>query len=451
MSDATTLICPQWIATVEPAGPGSGPSGLLTDHAVAIDSAGRIADVLPTADARARWPQAHCEERPGHLLTPGFVNLHTHAAMSLLRGFADDLGLHDWLNERIWPAENRSMSDAFVHDGALLACHEMLLGGVTTINDMYFFPEATARAAMTLGMRASVGIMMIDFPSVYGSGPDDYLAKGVRLRDSLRDEPLISFTVSPHAPYTVSDESFVKALALAEELQLPIHLHVHETGFEVDDAVRQHNERPIARLARLGLLGPQLIAVHSVHLNAEEIELFARHKVSVAHCPHSNLKLGSGLAPISEMLDSGINLGIGTDGSASNNQLNLLQEARTAALLAKGKSHNAAAFNAHQALHAMTMGGAIALGKEQEIGSIKTGKQADLVLIDMNDPALKPVYDPISQLIYAAGKSNISDVWIAGQHVVHRQQLVGSAGAAAFSSVVSRIPVWQNEISDAGH
>ena len=226
---------------------------------------------------------------------------------------------------------------------------------------------------------------------------------------------------------------------------------MHETGFEVDDAVRQHNERPIARLARLGLLGPQLIAVHSVHLNAEEIELFARHKVSVAHCPHSNLKLGSGLAPISEMLDSGINLGIGTDGSASNNQLNLLQETRTAALLAKGKSHNAAAFNAHQALHAMTMGGAIALGKEQEIGSIKTGKQADLVLINMNDPALKPVYDPISQLIYAAGKSNISDVWIAGQHVVHRQQLVGSAGAAAFSSVVSRIPVWQNEISDAGH
>ena len=234
------------------------------------------------------------------------------------------------------------------HDGALLGCHEMLLGGVTTVNDMYFFPEATARAALSLGMRATVGIMMIDFPSAYGSGPDDYLLKGSRLRDSLRDEPLINFTVAPHAPYTVSDESFIKVRTLAEELQLPIHLHVHETDFEVSDAVRQHGERPIARLARLGLLGPGLIAVHSVHLNAEEIALFARHKVSVAHCPHSNLKLGSGLAPVCELLDSGINLGIGTDGSASNNQLNLLQETRTGTLLAKGQSRNAAAFNALQ-------------------------------------------------------------------------------------------------------
>lgn len=447
MPTIKTLLCPEWIATVEP-----DPSPkVLMEHAVAIDENGIIEAVLPREQAISQYPQANRIDRPGHLLTPGFINLHAHAAMTLMRGYADDLGLQSWLNDRIWPAEGRCISDEFVHDGAMLGMHEMLLGGVTTVNDMYFFPEAAARAAQTLGMRACLGIMMIDFPSAYGSGPDDYLSKGSRLRDQLRDEPLISFTISPHAPYTVSDESFVKVVALAEELDLPIHLHLHETAFEVDDAVRQHGERPIARLARLGLLSPKLIAVHAVHLNQAEIDLFARHRVSVAHCPHSNLKLGSGVAPIKQLLDSGVNLGIGTDGSASNNQLNLLQETRTAALLAKGINQDAATFSAHQALHAMTLGGATALGQNEHIGSILKGKQADLVMVRLDTPALQPVYDPISQFIYAAKSTDVVDVWIAGNHVVHRQQMVDSSSSAAFSNVVARIPVWQNEISDAGH
>ncbi|MFK7964311.1 MAG: TRZ/ATZ family hydrolase [Burkholderiaceae bacterium] len=451
MSDIKLLLCPEWTATVASDKGSDNPSGLLQNHAVAITGDGEIGEILPHDQAFERYANVPRLDRPGHLLTPGFVNLHAHCAMTLLRGYADDLGLHSWLNERIWPAEGRCVSDKFVYDGALMGMHEMLLGGITTVNDMYFFPEATARAAQALGIRASLGIMLIDFPSPYGSGPDDYLSKGAKLRDELRDDPLISFTVSPHAPYTVSDESFTKVRALSEELQLPVHVHVHETAFEVEDAVAKQNERPIARLNRLGLLGPHLIAVHAVHLNDEEIELFAKHKVSVAHCPHSNLKLGSGLPPITKLLDSGVNFGIGTDGSASNNQLDLLQESRTAALLAKGLSQNAAAFNAHQALHAMTLGGAIALGREHDLGSIETGKQADLVMTALNVPRLQPVYDPISQLIYAARSSDVTDVFVAGNHVVHRQQLVESARSAAVSAVVARIPVWQNEISDAGH
>lgn len=451
MSDTKLLLCPEWIATVAPGADRDGQSGVLTGHAVAVTADGRIGEILPLEQAAARFPNVARIDRPGHLLTPGFINLHAHCAMTLLRGYADDLGLESWLNDRIWPAEGRCVSDRFVHDGALLGMHEMLLGGTTLVNDMYFFPEATARAAQALGMRASLGIMMVDFPSPYGTGPDDYLRKGAKLRDELRDDPLISFTVSPHAPYTVSDESFTKVRALSEELQLPIHLHIHETAFEVEDALAKHGERPISRLDRLGLLGPHLIAVHAVHINEQEIELFARHKVSVAHCPHSNLKLGSGVAPISDLLDSNVNFGIGTDGSASNNQLDLLQETRTAALIAKGSTRNAAAFSSHQALHAMTLGGATALGREHELGSIEAGKQADLVMIALDAPRLQPVYDPISQLIYAARGSDVTDVFVAGKHVVHRQQMVESSRSAAVSSVVARIPVWQNEISDAGH
>ncbi len=444
MTERPFLLMPEWIATVEPDQP------LLTNYALLVEG-DRIADILPQAAARDRYRDVEQVAAPGHLVTPGLINLHAHAAMSLLRGYADDLGLHTWLNDRIWPAESRCVSPDFVHDGTLLGCLEMLLGGTTCVNDMYFYPEEVGRAARSLSMRASLGIIVFEFPSSYGSGPDDYLSKGMKLRDQLRDDPLVSFTVAPHAPYTVSDDSFIKIAALADELELPVHVHLHETAFEVDEAVRLSGERPIRRLGRLGLLGPRLIAVHAVHLDDDDIELFVRHGVSVAHCPHSNLKLGSGIAPMGRLLDSGINIGIGTDGSASNNQLDLLQEARTAALLAKGVSGNAAAFPASAALHAMTLGGAIALGLDDRIGSIRTGKQADLVMIDLNSPTLRPVYDPISQFVYAVRRSDISDVWIGGKHVVHRQRLVDPAARNALSEVVGRIPVWQNRISDAGH
>lgn len=438
------LLLPRWIATVEPGTP------VLTDHGLLIEN-DLITAVAPATELRALHPRAEVIERPDHLLCPGFVNAHTHAAMSLLRGFADDLPLHEWLQNRIWPAEGRCVSPDFVYDGSVLAGYEMLLGGTTCFNDMYFFPEQTARAAQALGMRAQLGIIVIDFPSAYGSGPDDYLRKGLALRDAHRHDGLLSFALAPHAPYTVSDDAFRSVTSLAHECQLPLHIHIHETAFEVDEARRQTGRRPLARLEELGVVGPSLMAVHAVHLIPEEISLLASRGCSVVHCPHSNLKLGSGIAPVGALLTEGVNVAVGTDGSASNNRLDLLQETRTAALLAKGATADAATFSATQALRAMTLGGARALGLEDRIGSLRAGKQADLVMVDLGAPEMQPVFDAVSQLIYTADRRSVSDVWVAGSHVVEAQQLRHDAARRAVSEVVGRIPLWQNEIGEFFH
>jgi 5-methylthioadenosine/S-adenosylhomocysteine deaminase len=433
------LITPKWLAPVAPA------DTVLVDHAVVVRGE-RIEAVLPRAEALARHPGARRTDLPGHLLIPGLVNLHSHAAMTLLRGAADDLPLERWLGERIWPLEAALVSDDFVHDGTVMACREMLRGGVTTFNDMYFFPEATARAALAMGMRAVLGIIVLDFPSAYGSGPADYLAKGLALRDALRHEPMIGFALAPHAPYTVSDGPFREVAKLSAELQMPVHIHVHETAREVSEHVARHGRRPLARLADLGLVGPDLIAVHAVHLDDAELRLLAANGASVAHCPHSNLKLGSGFAPVTRMLELGINVGIGTDGAASNNRLDLLLETRTASLLAKGASRDATAFDAHRALRAATLDGARALGLQDRIGSIEPGKFADLAAVDLSDPDMQPIHDPVSQLIFTAGRDQVTDVWIAGTAVVNKRQLAVQRARDTASEVRARYVVWHNRL-----
>lgn len=440
MSAPTLVIAPAWLARVEPG------YDVETGMAVVVEG-DRIAAIEPVEQARASRPAAEVVELPGHLLCPGFVNLHCHAAMSLLRGIGDDLPLERWLAERMWPIEGQLVSAEFVHDGALLGCHELLMGGVTCVNDMYFFPESLLLAARALGMRAVAGIVVIDFPSPYGAGPEDYLAKGLAMRDRWLDDPLAGFALAPHAPYTVGDEPLRRVATLARELGLPVHIHVHETADEVAQGIERHGCRPLERLARLGLVGPELVAVHAVHLEPAEIELLARHSASVAHCPHSNLKLGSGIAPVAELLDAGVNIGLGTDGAASNNRLDLLHEAHTAAMLAKGASRRAEVFPARAVLEAMTLGGARALGMEDRIGSIRPGKQADLVAVDLRAPESRPVFDPISHLIYTAGREHVAEVWIAGRHVVRKRQLADKNGRTALSDVVGRIGVWQNRIS----
>jgi 5-methylthioadenosine/S-adenosylhomocysteine deaminase len=435
----THLIVPRWIAPVEP------EASVLCDHAVVVRD-GRIQALLPAHEAMRLHPDAAATRLPDHLLIPGLVNLHSHAAMSLLRGAADDLPLERWLRERIWPLEAGLVSDAFVHDGTVLACREMLRGGITTFSDMYFFPEATARAALSMGMRARVGIIVLDFPSAYGSGPGDYLARGFAARDALRHEPTIGFTLAPHAPYTVSDDAFREVAKLSAELQLPVHVHLHETAREVAEHEARHGVRPLARLERLGLVGPELIAVHAVHLLDAEIRMLAERGAAVAHCPHSNLKLGSGIAPIARMLEAGVTVGLGTDGSASNNRLDLLLEARTASLLAKGSSGNAAAFGAHRALRAATLDGARALGLHASIGSIAPGKWADLVAIDLSDPDLQPVHDPVAQLIFAGGREQVTDVWVAGAPVVVRRQMPAGQASDTVSDVLARQGVWHNRL-----
>ncbi|MDQ5880405.1 MAG: 5-methylthioadenosine/S-adenosylhomocysteine deaminase, partial [Pseudomonadota bacterium] len=336
------LIRARWIIPIEP------ENTVLEHHAIAVNR-GRIVAILPEREASERFAPARETRLDKHVLMPGLVNLHCHAAMTLLRGLADDTPLMTWLQEHIWPAEAKHVSADFVHDGTLLACAEMLRGGITCFNDMYFFPEAAAKAVATSGMRAVIGLALLEFPTAYATDADDYLTKGLAARDALRDQPLLHFALAPHAPYTVSDRSFERIATLAAELDMPVHVHLHETTAEIEESLRIHGVRPLERLRRLGLITPNLIAVHAVHLDAGEIALLAAEGASVAHCPSSNLKLGSGIAPIAAMLERGINIGLGTDGAASNNRLDLLGEMRLAALLAKGASGDASILNAHQA------------------------------------------------------------------------------------------------------
>ncbi len=415
---ADTLIDARWVIPVQPAG------AVWSDHSVVV-TAGAITDVLPTSDAHARYTARDHVRLPDHVLIPGLVNLHTHAAMSLMRGLRDDVKLMEWLNRYIWPTELRLVSPELVRDGTLLASAEMLRSGVTCFNDMYFFPESTAEAALQSGIRAALGIIVVEFPSPYATDAGDYLAKGLAMRDSLRDEALLSFCIAPHAPYSVSDSSFERVCTYAAELDLPVHLHLHETLDEIVQSQKAYNERPIRRMHRLGLLGPGLIAVHAVHLEQDEIELLAAEGCHVAHCPASNLKLGSGLAPVSDLQRAGVNVGLGTDGAASNNRLDILSEVRLAALLAKGISGDPTALPAHAALEMATINAARALGLDSQIGSIARGKRADLVAIDAGALELAPCYDPLSHLVYVAGRENVSHVWVDGALRVEDRALVG--------------------------
>lgn len=409
MSEAVDLLIePRWIIPIEPHGI------VLEAHSVAVRD-GRVAAVLPTETARTRYTPEQTVTLPEHVLLPGLVNAHTHAAMTLLRGLGDDLPLMRWLNEAIWPAETRLVCADFVHDGTMLACAEMLRGGVTCFSDMYFFPEAAAQAATQAGVRCVLGIIAIEFPTAYASDADDYLAKGLATRDEWRGDPLVNFAMAPHAPYTVSDRTFGRILMLAEQLDLQIHLHIHETVHEIEESIAQHGVRPIERLQRLGLVGPSLIGVHAVHLSHDEIELLARNACSIVHCPSSNMKLASGIAPIQQLKDAGVRVGLGSDGAASNNRLDILQEMRQAALLSKVATGDASSLPAHQSLRMATLDGATALGLGEQVGSIETGKLADLTAIDLGDWITTPCFDPASHVVYVAAREQVSHVWVGGQ------------------------------------
>jgi 5-methylthioadenosine/S-adenosylhomocysteine deaminase len=417
MKHVDTVIDSRWIVPVEPAGV------VLENHSIAIAN-GEIVAVAPVGDIVASCSPERRIELREHVLVPGLVNLHTHAAMTLMRGLADDIPLMDWLREHIWPVETQIVSPSFVRDGTLLACAEMLQGGVTTFSDMYFFPEAAAEAAVCAGMRAAIGLIVIEMPSPYASDARDYLAKGLAMRDAFAEEPLLSFCMAPHAPYTVSNATLERVATYAAELDLPVHVHLHETQDEIRDSLANHGVRPIVRLQRTDLLGPALIAVHAVHLEQHEIALLAQHGSNVAHCPASNLKLASGVAPVTRMLEHGINVGLGTDGAASNNRLDLFSEARLAALLAKGMSGDPRALPAHAALHMATLAGAKALGMDKRIGSLSPGKRADIAAIDLSAVATLPCYDPASHLIYASGRDQVTHVWVDGRLRLENRKLV---------------------------
>jgi 5-methylthioadenosine/S-adenosylhomocysteine deaminase len=417
MQTIDALICPRWTLRVEPE--VIAEEGL----ALAIDG-GRIVAVLPVAEADRRYRPRVRHERPKHALLPGLVNAHTHAPMALFRGFADDLPLEVWLREHIWPAEARWVGPELVADGTRLAIAEMLAGGITCFSDMYFFADVAGAVTSELGMRAVLGMIVLDFPTGYAKDADEYLRKGLEIHDRFKAEPLVTTAFAPHAPYSVGDATLTHVRRLADELDVPVHIHVHETATEVAEAVAATGRRPLARLAALGLVTPSLIGVHATALTAEEIALLATAGANVVHCPRSNLKLASGLCPVAELLRAGVNVALGTDGAASNNRLDLWAEMELAALLAKQVAGNAAAVPAAQALRMATINGARALGLGNEIGSLVAGKAADVICVDLSGVEHHPLLDPVSQLVYAASRHDVTDVWIAGEQLVADRALL---------------------------
>lgn len=432
------LIHAKWIIPVLPA------YLVHENHAIAIRDK-KIITIVSSDVARASISAQQSFELANHVLIPGLVNAHGHAAMSLFRGIADDIPLKQWLEERIWPLEEKFVNEKFVFDGTTLAIAEMIASGTTCFADMYFFPDAAAKAALDAGMRAQLASPVLDFPTVWAQDADEYILKATQLHDDYRNSDLVHTCFGPHAPYTVSDAPLQKILTLAEELDIPIHMHVHETAQEISDAVSSDGRRPIERLRQLGLISPRLLCVHATDLTDAEMQLLAEHGASVIHCPQSNLKLASGFCEVARLVKKGVNVALGTDGSASNNDLNMFAEMQTAALLAKGVAKDASAIPAQQALAMATINGAKALGLDALIGSLEAGKFADITAVDMNCMNSTPFYDPTSQLVYATQASQVSHVWCNGNLLLDEGELTRLDAAIIKESATH----WQQQITRA--
>jgi 5-methylthioadenosine/S-adenosylhomocysteine deaminase len=418
------------------------PAGTLTDHALVID-AGRIVALVPFATADRDYAPRERVTLSDHALIPGLVNAHCHAAMTLLRGVADDVPLKAWLEEHIWPREARFVAPDFVHDGTLLAAAEMLRAGITCCNDMYFYPDAAAQAYEEAGMRAMIGMPILDFPTPYAADADGYLQRGFAARDAFKHAPRLAFSLAPHAPYTVSDDTWHSVVVYARQLDLIVQTHLAETRREVDEARATSHESPLARLDRLGATGPSFVAVHAVHVDAHDIELLAAQGCHVVHCAGSNMKLASGIAPVAALLARGVNVALGTDGAASNNRLDMLDEMRLASLAAKVQTGDAAALPASTLLRMATLAGAAALGLDARTGSLVPGKEADVTAVRLADVETLPLYDPVSQLVNAAGREHVTDVWVAGERLLNARRLTRIDTQA----LVSRARMWQARLA----
>jgi len=437
MHKVDLIIYARWIVPVEPRGQ------VLEHHAVIVDN-GRIAAILPSAEASSAYTADQQIDYPEHVLLPGLINAHTHAAMTLFRGMADDMRLEEWLEQHIWPAEARWVGIDFVRDGSELAILEMIRGGTTCFQDMYFFPDVVAQAAVERQMRAVVGMIFIDQPTVWARDSEEYFSKGLAVHDQFLSNSLVRTNFAPHAPHTVGDETFERMRILADELDVQIHIHLHETETEIQAAAATHGKRPIERLDELGLLSASLNAVHMTQLTDHEISLLAERGVNVVHCPQSNLKLASGFCPVARLLAAGVNVALGTDGAGSNNDLDMFGEMRTAALLAKGVADDAAVVSAEEALAMATINGARALGLANEIGSLEAGKYADMIAVDLSTPASQPVYHPISQLVYSVSRDQVTDVWVAGRSLFRNGQL----GQDNQADILERGTAWQHRLSE---
>ena len=442
----TRILTARWVLTMADATDGAGRASVLDHHAVVIEG-DRISAVLPTDAARARWPDAVVTDLGEQVLMPGLVNGHGHAAMTLIRGFADDMPLEPWLHERIWPLEARWVGAEYVADGVELAIAEMIGGGTTTFSDMYFFPETTAAVASRAGLRSQVCVPLMDFANAWASGPDEAISRGLALHDEYRSSPRTTIAFGPHSTYTLAYEQLERTTMLAEQVDMPVQIHLHETATEVADARREHGERPLDRLARAGLLGPRLQAVHMTQLEAGDCARLAEHDVAVIHCPQSNLKLASGFCPVAELRAAGVRVGIGTDGAASNNALSMFREMHVTAILAKVVAGAASALPAMEVLRMATLGGAEALGIGELTGSLEPGKAADLIAVDLSSPACTPVFHPESQLVYTGTEAQVTHVWVDGEPLLEG----GIHTRLDAAAVIDRANRWRDRIQEPAH
>ena len=433
---ADLLLSATWMVPVV-------PSGAVYENCACVIREGRILALLPRGEAERRYQARETLHLPDSLLMPGLVNAHGHAAMTLLRGLADDLPLQQWLEGHIWPAESRWLGADFVADGTRLAVAEMIASGTTCFADMYFFPDVVADVARHCGLRAQVAFPVLEFPTPWAADANECLHKGLSLYDEHRDDPLLRIAFGPHAPYTVSDATFARIALYAGEVEAAIHIHLHETAREIADSLATHGERPIARLHRQGLLGPTTQCVHLTQLEAGDIELLATTGARVVHCPRSNLKLASGYCDVARLRAAGVPVALGSDGAASSNDLDLFTELRFAALLAKGLGGDATRLPAATAIEMATLGGAVALGLEQEIGSLEPGKAADLIAVELTDPSALPLYNPLSQLVYTGSGSRVSHVWVQGRPLLRERRFL----TLDFAAVSASARDWQMRIA----
>jgi 5-methylthioadenosine/S-adenosylhomocysteine deaminase len=426
MEPIDTLIAARWVIPIEPGG------RVLDGHAVAIHH-GRIVAVVPADEARQRFLPREIVERPAHVLLPGFVNAHAHAAASLLRGVAGNVGYERW-SQRIRSLQRRWMDAEYVRDGAELAIAAALGSGTTCFADAHLFPEVVAQVAAAARMRACIGLPVLDGPTVWAGSAGEYLDKGLQLHDEYRDDPLITTALAPFEPASVSDETLIRVRRAADELELPMTLHVDAHG-----AVG--HEPMLVRLQRLGLLSPLLSAVHATGIDAADVERIAAAGASVVHCPRSNLKLGRGICPVPLLKERGVNVALG---SGDDTNFDLLDEVRSGALLATGLSPTGSAIGAHDWLRIATLNGAQALGLGETVGSLLPGKWADLCCINLDRANTQPVYDPAEQVVFAASREQVSDVWVAGRTLVREGRLTN----LDLDDVLSRARRWAARIGE---
>jgi 5-methylthioadenosine/S-adenosylhomocysteine deaminase len=400
-----------------------GKSDLISHGAVAIRG-DRILEVGPTAKISAKYHARRVIDARGQVVMPGLINTHTHVPMVLFRGIADDLILSEWLQKYIFPAEARNVNEEFVRWGAKLGCLEMILGGTTTYVDMYYFEDAIAEETAKAGMRAVLGETVLDFPAPDNKTWDAAVAYTEKFINRWKGNPLITPAVAPHAPYTVSTDHLKAAHALSDKYSVPLVIHVAEAPTETQTIQEKYGASPVAYLEHIGILDGRVIAAHMVHPTEDDIATLVSRSVGVAHCPQSNMKLASGVAPVPKMLKAGVAVGLGTDGAASNNDLDLWEEIDTAAKLHKVISGDPTVLSARQALEMATIGGARAIHQEREIGSIEPGKKADIIIVRMDGVHQIPVYDVYSQLVYATKASDVESVVINGRLVMQNRKVL---------------------------